>query len=140
MLTGHQVGFHVAAHARSKSVPSADHHRTGLERRPGVGHDHDKEREHIQEESQENVKLLPVTLRHGVPAIPVEVQRGRLHKEETAIDQKGWEKDIRQISHQLRIEADEQEQQNTAEQCRRGVRRRQELGKLLGQLVVALVA
>jgi hypothetical protein len=75
----------------------------------------------LRRNSQENVKLLPATLGHGVPPVPVQVQCSRFHKEETAVDEKGWEKDIREISHQLRIEADEQEQQDTAEQCRRGV-------------------
>ena len=114
--------------------------RTGLECRPGVRHDHDEKGEEVQQEPEKNVKRLFRSILHGVPAIPIEIERGRLEQEQDAVKDEGGEKDIGQIIHEFGIEPDQQEQQDSAEECGRRVGGGQQFRKLFGQLVVPLLA
>ena len=108
----------------------------GLERRPGVGDDHDKQGKDVQQESQKKMKGLLVSL-HGVPSVPVQVQRDGFQQEQQAVHDEGREKDIGQIRHELRVQPDQKEEQDAPEQRRCGIGGRQQLGKLFCQFVVA---
>ena len=81
------------------------------------------------------MKCLLAARLHRIPAIPIEIQCGGLDQEEEAIQDKRREENISQIVHQLGVKRDQQEQQDTAEERRRGIGRRQELGEFLGFLL-----
>ncbi len=90
-------------------------HRAGLERGPGIRDDHNEKSEHVQEEAQENVERLGSAFRHGIPAIPVQVECGGFEQKQSAVRHERRKENIRQIVHQFGIEADQQEQEDAAE-------------------------
>ncbi len=52
---------------------------------------------------------------HRIPAVPVQVERRGFQEKEQAVQEERREKDIRQVVHELWIECDQEEQQNSAE-------------------------
>src|SRR5205807_9806465 len=101
-----------------------------------VRHDHDEEREDVQQKAQEQMNSFLAAL-HRVPAIPVQIERRSLQQKERTVNQERRKEDVRQIVHELGIQSDQQEEEDSAEQPGGRVGGGQQFRKFLGQLVVA---
>ena len=115
--------------------PVCNHHGTGLEGGPRVGHDHDSQGKQVEQKAQEEVEPFFLPL-HRVPPVPIQIEGGGFQEKQDAVQNKGREKNIGKVRHEFGIQADQEEEQNAAEQGRGRIGGRQQLGKFFSQRVI----
>ena len=112
--------------------PARGHH----EREPGIGDEHDRRADDIEAEPQAEMHQgmeLP-------PAVIVGVEEERLEEEQQDVGEERRREHAHQVVRELRIQDDEHERQRRPEGRGERERHGEELGELVRQPVVALVA
>jgi hypothetical protein len=128
------VGYRVpgAEHGARLGDPRRRHH----EGQPGVGDEHDAGADHVEHQAEEEVDLG----RELAPAVVVAVEEAGLGEEQQHVGQEGRREHRHQVVGELGVEDDQHEGQPRPQGGGERERGRQQLGELVGELVVALVA
>ena len=91
-MIGHQVGFQVAAHARSIAVPSEM--TTGLDWKvaQALGTIMMNKAKKFSKNPRDTCNVFIPAMLHGIPPIPIQIKRDGFEQEQETVEQEGQKK------------------------------------------------
>ena len=139
MLTGIQVKLLTACHKVPVNCPASPISGLGgrdHERHPGVRDEEDRGAEEVGEDAQPHVDPL-AGARQPVPAVVPEVDDEGLQEEQRGVEPHARREDRAHVGPELRVEGDQEEEEQPAQERGRREGREGELHELVGQPVEA---